>query len=333
MNLLFLSVSPRGEMLRHFKEQLGEDGKIVVTGNDPTEGLLYFSDKQYIVPTIDDENYIDTILEICKQEEINVATTMFDDEVGLLAKNRKKFEDLGICLLGPSEDTASLCYDKFKMYNFLKNAGINTTPTYGDLESFKEALQEKKIQFPVFVKPRSGCGSEGAQKVGDMKELEELFRNDPSLIVQELMKGKDIDADVYVDAISKKAVAAFTKLKLQTQLGGTAKAISFKDEKLFDFIQKVIDVFDFTGTVDMDLFEKEGKYYLSEINPRFGGAHLHAYLSGANFIPLMVNNGKGIENKPQIGNYEEDCLMMVYESVVVKKKGELAHFFQNNKLI
>ncbi len=31
----------------------------------------------------------------------------------------------------------------------------------------------------------------------------------------------------------------------------------------------------------------------------------------------------GIENKPEFGNYEEDVLMMMYDSVVIKRRKEI----------
>ena len=77
------------------------------------------------------------------------------------------------------------------------------------------------------------------------------------------------------------------------------------------------------GPCDMDFFIKNGEYYLSEINPRFGGAYLHAYGAGVDFIKLILNNIHGVENKSIIGLYDEDVIMMMYDDVVIKKKSEL----------
>ena len=73
----------------------------------------------------------------------------------------------------------------------------------------------------------------------------------------------------------------------------------------------------------MDFFIKNGEYYLSEINPRFGGAYLHAYGAGVDFIKLILNNIHGIENQSIIGQYEDDVIMMMYDDVVIKKKNDL----------
>ena len=139
-----------------------------------------------------------------------------------------------------------------------------------------------------------------------------------SLIIQRLMIG-DLDADVYIDTISHRAVSAFSKRKLETKIGGASKTVSFKDEALVAFIQQITQLLKFNGPVDMDFFFQDGVYYLSEINPRFGGAYLHAYGAGVDFVKLIKNNLNGVQNTPVFGNYEENVVMMMYDSVVITK--------------
>ena len=71
--------------------------------------------------------------------------------------------------------------------------------------------------------------------------------------------------------------------------------------------------------IDMDVFRINGEYYISEINPRFGGGYPHAYESGVNFPKLIINSVNQIENENQIGNYEEDIYMMKYNELKVAK--------------
>lgn len=77
------------------------------------------------------------------------------------------------------------------------------------------------------------------------------------------------------------------------------------------------------GPCDMDFFVKDGKYYLSEINPRFGGAYLHAHAAGVDFIKLILRNMDGKANESIIGQYDDDVIMMMYDDVVIKRKSEL----------
>ena len=323
MNVLFCSAGRRVELLKDFRTTMGSTGKIVATDISPYAPALYAADQRYIVPRIDDENYIDTLIEICKKEKIDAVFTLIDPEIAVLSQNRHLFESLGIKVMVPYYDSAVLCFDKLKMYKFLKKNSIPTITTFETIDEFVVALQNERVKFPVFVKPRTGSGSVGACKVDDFESLQSIVKNDPSLIIQEYIEGVDIDADVYIDAVSGKVVSAFTKKKISTTLGGANKTVSFKDEKLFAFIRKIVSTLDLYGPNDMDFFYKDGEYYLSEINPRFGGAYLHAYAAGVDFIKLIENNVEDIPNKEEFGNYEEDVVMMMYDSIVFKKKEEM----------
>lgn len=324
MNYLMCSVGRRGELLKDFRKSMEKNSKLIATDNSPYAPAIYLANKQYLVPLINSPEYIDTLIDICKKEEINAVTTFIDPEIMLLAKNREKFEKIGVEVLAPYEETAKLCFDKYEMFKYLKSKGVPTVMTWPTFEEFKVDFDDGKVEFPVFVKPRTGSGSVGAKKLLDIESLKLAFEQDESLIVQEFMDCQDLDADVYIDIKSHKPVAIFSKKKISTTIGGANKTISFKDEKLFDFIKNALKHFKFNGPIDMDFFCKDGNYYLSEVNPRFGGAYLHAYGAGVDFIKFIENNLKGNINEENIGDYEEGVVMMMYDSVVIKKSDDLA---------
>ncbi|MCR4888553.1 MAG: ATP-grasp domain-containing protein [Ruminococcus sp.] len=321
-----LSVGRRGELMKFFRSSMEAGSRIIATDNSPYAPALYFADKQYLVPKITAPEYIDTIIDICKKEHIDVVTTFIDPEIMILAENREKFSEIGVEVLAPYTETARLCFDKYEMFRYLKSKGIRTVETWGSFDEIKAALDEGKVSFPVFVKPRTGSGSVGARKIHDLETLRASFEQEPCLIAQELMTGEDcldLDADIYVDTVSHKPVAIFSKKKISTTIGGANKTISFKDEKLFSFISEINEHFRFNGPLDADFFCKNGEYYLSEINPRFGGAYLHAYGAGVDFIKLIDNNLHGKANVVNIGDYEEGVVMMMYDSVVICKSDEI----------
>ncbi len=319
MNILFCSAGRRAELLKDFRKSLSPESKIVATDMSPYAPAIYFADVHYMVPSIHDEQYLSKIIEICKAEKIDAITTLIDPEIGVLAENREIFEEMGITVLAPYTDTANLCFDKFKLFQHLKACGIPTADTYGTYEDTVAAIRDGKLALPVFVKPRTGSGSVGARRVYSMDELREAFEADDTLIAQELMECEDMDADVYVDTITHEPVSIFTKRKIETKIGGANKTVSFKDPAAFEFVRNALKHFAFNGPIDVDLFYRDGQYYLSEINPRFGGAYLHAYGAGVDFVKLIENNVNGVANKPCFGAYEENVVMMMYDSVVIQK--------------
>lgn len=323
-NILFCSVGRRAKLLKNFRESMEGCGKLIATDMSPVAPALFFADETYLVPRITDPNYSQTVIDICHKSQVKAITTLIDPEIEILAKHRDDLLQLGILPLCPAAWTAHLCFDKYEMYKYLHSKGVRTVLTYNTFESFKVGLSNGEISFPVFMKPISGSGSIGIGKCNNMEEVEEKWNDGKfTYIIQELMTGGDCDADVYVDCFSHKPVAIFSKKKIESRIGGASKTISYKDDKLFSFVEEVCSVLELNGPCDMDFFIKDGEYYLSEINPRFGGAYLHAYGAGVDFIKLILNNIDGKENHSIIGQYDEDIIMMMYDDVVIKRKSEL----------
>ena len=322
-NILCCNAGRRGRLMIDMRKTIGDSGNVVATDNWSVAPAIFFANKQYVVPKITHPNYIQEVLGICKKEDIKAIFTLIDPEIDLLASNKKKFEEIGVLPLCPSKQTADLCFDKYSMYLYLKNHGVNTPLTFHELDDFKAAYFKGEIQFPVFIKPRTGSGSVGAHKVNTMQDLENYYaENAFDYIIQEFMQG-DCDADAYIEYDSKEVVSIFSKKKIETRIGGASKTISFKDQRLFDFVQSFMHLFDFAGAIDMDFFFRDGEYYLSEINPRFGGAYLHAYGAGVDFFKLIINNINGVTNEVRIGDYDEGVLMLMYDDVVITKEVDL----------
>lgn len=323
-NILFCSVGRRVKLLMDFRESMQGCGKIVAADLSPVAPALFFADKMHTVPEITAPDYFERIKTICRQDDVKAITTLIDPEIALLASHRDELQEMGILPLCPADWTARLCFDKYEMFMHLRQKGVRTVLTYNTLASFQEGLRAGEIAFPVFIKPVTGSGSVGVARCDTMQEVEKKWYDGKfTYIIQELMTGGDCDADVYVDCISHKPVAIFSKKKIESRIGGASKTISYKDPKLFSFVEEVCSVLELNGPCDMDFFMKDGEYYLSEINPRFGGAYLHAYAAGVDFIKMILRNMDGMENDSVIGQYDEDIIMMMYDDVVIKRKSEL----------
>ena len=141
-------------------------------------------------------------------------------------------------------------------------------------------------------------------------------------MIQEYLCGQEIGADVYIDMISGKVVSIFTKKKLVMRAGETDKSVSFKEQKLFDLIERFVTESGYRGQIDIDIFEINGEYYISEVNPRFGGGYPHAYECGCDHMSMIANNIAGKENSKSIGCYKENVFMMKYNEVLIKEVRE-----------
>ena len=319
MNILILSCGTRNKIVQYFKENIGENGKVIATDCSEIAPALYEADKYYIVPRITEQGYIDVILNICEKENIDGVLSLIDPELSLLALNKDKFEKVGTTVIGSDFEKCELALDKMKMFKWLKEHDYNCAKSYINKEEFYKDFNAGNISFPVFVKPYKGSASIAISKVYDKETLELLLKNNSDLMIQEYLNGQEIGADVYIDMISHEVVSIFTKKKIVMRAGETDKAISFKNIELFNLINDFVKKSKFSGQIDIDIFDVNGKYYISEVNPRFGGGYPHAYECGVNHMKLILNNLQGKENNVMIGNYEDNVYMMKYNEIAIKK--------------
>lgn len=319
INILILSAGTRNKIVQYFKKTLGENGKVIATDMSTIAPAIYEADKYYIVPRITEPGYIDIILDICKKENISGVLSLIDPELSLLAENEEKFKNIGTTVIGSSYELCERALDKMQMFQWLRSHGYNCAKSYVDKNEFFADVKTGKANYPVFVKPVRGSVSIAISKVFDNETVDLLFDHSDNLMIQEYLDGQEIGADCYIDLLSGELVSVFTKKKIVMRAGETDKSVSFKDEKLFELIKKFVNESGWRGQIDIDIFEINGEYHISEVNPRFGGGYPHAYECGADHMKLIVNNLNGIVNSDVIGNYKENVYMMKYNEIMIKE--------------
>ncbi|MCM1182546.1 MAG: ATP-grasp domain-containing protein [Roseburia sp.] len=317
MNLLILSCGTRDMVVRYFKAAFAGEGRVICTDCSPYAPALYEGDAHYIVPRITQDGYLDVIYEICEKEKITGVLSLIDPELSLIAKHKEEFRNIGVTVIGSDYELCERTLNKWELYCWMKEHGYPCAKTYITMEDFCHDMGLGEIDFPVFVKPMKGSASIQIARADDMETARFLFSHGEEMIIQEYMAGQEIGADVYIDLISRETVSIFTKKKLVMRAGETDKAISFADKKLFDEIEAFVRENGFIGQIDIDIFEKAGTYYFSEVNPRFGGGYPHAYACGANHMALIRNNLSGKINDKHIGDYAVGKVMMKYNEIMV----------------
>ncbi len=315
MNILILSSGTRNKIVQYFRKALSGIGNVIATDMNIYAPSLYDADRFYTVPPITASNYLDVIFDICRKENVSAVMSLIDPELSLLAKNKDKFRKIGVCVIGSPYELCERSLNKMDMYCWLSEHGYRCGKSYADRQLFERAKEAGEISYPVFVKPICGSASKAISEVFDDEELEAALSHGKGLMIQEYLKTREIGADVYIDLISGEVVSIFTKRKLMMRAGETDKAVSFKDEKLFALIEKFVKESGYSGVIDIDIFEIDGEFYISEVNPRFGGGYPHAYESGVNFMEMIVNNLQGKVNRPAIGAYDAGIVMMKYNEI------------------
>lgn len=319
---MILSAGTRDKVVQYFKKELAGRGRVIATDCSPLAPAIYEADEYVIVPRITEPGYLEKILAICKEKRITGVFSLIDPELSLLAAHREEFLAVGTTPVVSGAEQVETCFNKFRMFEKLKELGIPTGKCFTDQAAFFEAVEKKQIQYPVFLKPVCGSASININKVSCREEVELLCKLNDDLMIQEYMDGQEYGADVYIDLISGEVISIFVKKKIKMRAGETDKAISVKEEALFGLIKDFVEKMGFRGIIDIDIFNIDGTWYISEVNPRFGGGYPHAYACGVNVPAMIINNLEGRTNVPAIGAYKAGIAMMKYSEIMMKEEME-----------
>ncbi|WP_291650766.1 ATP-grasp domain-containing protein [Clostridium sp.] len=324
MNIMILSPGRRVDIVQYFKAEIHkEGGKVFTVDMSPYAPGLYEGDESFVVKKDfnDLDKYIDSVIEICKDNSIKAIITLIDPELVLLAKNKDKFINNGILPILSNYEEIIFTFDKYNFAETLKER-LPVIKTYNGYNDIRLALENNNVKFPLFAKEREGSGSVGIGRISNYEDLL-TYKEKENYIFQPYVKEREFGVDVYFDFIDGKIKSLFIKEKLNMRAGETDKSVSVYREDIVDLILKLQEL-KFKGPIDVDIFEdKNGELYINEINPRFGGGYPHAYNSGVNFIKMIIENIKGNSCEECVGNYEEGIIMMKYNGIKIIKEKDL----------
>lgn len=292
-------------MLEYFKEAMGDQGCVIAADMSSTAPAMALADKARVVSDVYASGYVDQILQICKEEKVDLLISLNDLELPILSPHRKRFEEAGVRLLISDEKVIDICFDKYQTVLFCQELNILTPRTFLSLDEAKDALEKGELSFPVVVKPRWGSASIGLEFPADMEELELAYRlvtlrvgrsilaeaskedMERSVMIQELIDGTEYGLDILND-FSGKTVQVYVKEKLAMRAGETDKSVLRNEPEMEALAYRVGKALGHIGNVDCDIFAKDGKHYLLELNPRFGGGYPFSQMSGADYPSAIL---------------------------------------------
>ena len=310
MNILFTCAGRRTYLLKYFKEQLGNDGLIVATDMQLTAPALSVADIKVKVQAVYADDYVDITLDICRKHNIKALVCLNDLELPILSANKQRFEEEGVKLIVSDQEVIDICFDKYRTAQYIESLGLNTPATYINYADAVKAINDGTLTFPLAIKPRWGSGSIGIEFVYSMDELEEVYamllkkvkksilvtasKGNEYILIQQKIEGQEYGMDVMNDLEGNNR-AVSVKKKLAMRAGETDKAETIDNADIRSIGRRLGQNLHHIGNLDVDIFEKDGKYYVLKLNPRFGGGFPFSYEAGANFPKAIIEWLKGNE--------------------------------------
>lgn len=314
-NILITSAGKRVVLVQIFQRTLQEmelDAKVYTTDMRPEmapAGIV--SDGCIPVPRCTADNYIDSLLEICREKKIGVVIPTIDTELLILAENYQRFMDQGVRLAVSDKAFIKVCRDKRLTKDFFLQAGI----------AVPKPLDKQHPVFPMFAKPYDGSLSTNIHVIRREEELSKDILNDPKLIFMEYIdpkEYKEFTVDMYygLDGCVKGIVP---RERIEIRAGEINKGITRKNG-IVTFLRQRLGVLEgVRGCICLQLFyrDSDGDVKGIEVNPRFGGGFPLSYYAKANYAEYLIREYLLGETVDYSEAWLDRTLMLRYDNDII----------------
>jgi len=313
---MFTCIGRRVSLLNSFKQaakQLALQPYIIGTDASELSSALQLCDKKFITKPVKDSAYLKQLLDIVKKNKVHLLVPTVDLDLKLLAQNKSKFENLGCTVLISAPEVIDICQDKRETYRFLSDNNFHTPQTL----PLHTALKNKKLRYPLFLKPWDGYASRGNAFVKNRSELLTIGKRIPNCIVQEFIAGTEYTCDVYVD-FEMKVRCVVPRKRIEVRSGEVSKGQIIKDSKIMNEACRLVEKLAAgPGVITIQLIvDKNRTINFIEMNPRFGGGVPLSIKAGANFPKWILKQLSGGKPAIKLDGFKDKLIMLRYDSEV-----------------
>ncbi len=277
VNVLFLNVGRRCELVDAFRRALNARGGGRVHGSDVTDRApaLHKVDDAHILPHGSSPDFVAALCHLCIEEGIDLVIPTIDPDLEFLAHHRAEIErrcpTLRL-LVSPSE-VITLCRDKRLSRNRFASLGAEVPQAVDP--------HDPALEFPIFMKPPSGSASEGIHLIRDRAELAIYGREYPDAMFEKVVEGPEYTVDVLCDFVGR-ALVAMPRKRLKVRAGEVTQGIIERNADLEALAMRLAEGFGCQGPVTLQ-FRATPRFVAMEINARMGGGLPLSIAAGADW--------------------------------------------------
>ncbi len=320
-----------GEQLVKALRMSDKNYELIGADITPVSKGLFLVDRKRILPPASDPDYIKTLLQVCKEEGVQVLFTGSEPELKKVSEVQDEIRAAGIFLPMNPHSVIETCMDKSKTMAFLDDNGF-AHPSSVTIRS--ESDFEKITKFPVVIKPSiGGGGSANAYIAQDAEELRLfgawMLHIYTEFIVQEYVGNAECEYTVGVlsdmegnlinsIAVKKNIMTALSnRLKIRSRYTGEMLVLSNgisqgqigRFPEVTSQCETIAKALGSRSAINIQLRFVEGKCYVFEINPRYSGTSSFRAMVGYNEPDIMIRKYLlGEEIKPHFP-YREGYIM------------------------
>jgi len=317
INVLILSAGRRVELVQAFQKaakKLNISSKIIAGDCSDLAPALYFADQAVELPKISDPAYIQSIIDISCECNVHLIVPTIDTDLLLLAQNKELIErSTKATVLISSTEVITICRDKFNTHQFLSEQEFGVPKLY-----HQQDIENDTLEFPLFIKPKSGSSSINAYQVNNKRELQLYSEIISEPIIQEYIQGDEYTVDAFLDFHSN-IISIVPRLRIATRSGEIAKGQIVKDRAIIESVRKLLSVLKPIGHITIQLMKTQLGIKYIEINPRFGGGAPMSIKSGADSCEYLFRLLMG-ENLSYCEDYQDGLIFLRFDSSICLNK-------------
>lgn len=276
-----------------------------------------FCDKFIVVPNLYSECYVQHILDLCIENNVDIVIPGHDHELLIFAQKYQLFKDNGVELLISDPNIIEVSRDKKKWFDYFSSKGCSIVPTF----KLKDFLDSPDLSiFPAIIKPTGGSASQGIYIVNEFNQIPNILED--NLIIQPYLFPEKLDRNYQriKSMVDKGKFLQMSEISIQLIFDKEAKfknvfisnnvlkngvpvhvdPINPKEFKYLDDVLKFVPVLEgnnVRGPVNIQGRVTDKGIYFFEMNMRFTGITGNRALLGFNEVAYLVNNFLGKDAK------------------------------------
>ena len=314
LNVMFTSVGRRVELVNAFREAyaaLGLSGNIVGTDIDRLAPAYNLVDRPHLVPRTNTLQFMDSILDICRAEKVDLVFPLTDYDIPVLAAHKEQLREAGTTAVVVDPGPAAITGDKLETNRFFADLGL----AVGRCWEPERALAEE-VGFPLFLKPRQGSASQHIHRINSPEELAFYLPRVPKPLLQEYLSGYEVTNDV-ICSLRGEVLAVVSRRRIEVRWGEVQKGVTVHDPVIQEGCLAVARGLAATGPITVQCIMVDGTPYFTEVNARYGGGAPLGIAAGVNSPLWLLAEAAGMQvDIPPLGTYRQGLHMSRYDTTM-----------------
>jgi len=312
LNVLISSVSKKVPLIHAVRKALAklqDGGKIIGADADPNCIGKHFVDDFWQIHKLSDVKF-SSFLSDCQRLGVHCIIPTRDGELEFYAEYKQALAEAGVAVMVSEISALSVCLDKYKFYELLKNKGFPVIQTSFSVE---------KIEGSEYVvKERFGSGSRNLALKISKDEAQKHASRLKNPIFQPFISGNEVSVDLYLDS-SKKTKGVIARQRQLVVHGESQVTTTFRDPSLEHLCSEMAEMLHLSGHIMFQLIKEDGGYLALECNPRFGGASTLSLEVGLDsfYWYFLEVQGKDRADLPFIRSPKEKTLVRYPEDLIL----------------